>query len=294
MFITRSSNALAIRSNGPPQPLVAAVHALIVTMLVTVAPATAQSIQSRFAKHTAGSTATVDHSIWDRQTKAYVVTGPDRLNRVRYAAWKKEGRADLERYLALLQSTNVDSLDRREQMAFWTNLYNAKTIAIVLEAHPVKSIKDISLGGTLLARFTGGPWKAKVMKVAGVDLSLDDVEHAILRPIFKDPRIHYAVNCASIGCPNLMRGALNGANLEAQLDAGAKAYVNHARGISVNGGKVTASSIYDWFQEDFGGSAKSVLDHVRRYAAPELLAKLKGIGSIDAFGYDWALNETDG
>ena len=91
------------------------------------------------------------------------------------------------------------------------------------------------------------------------DLSLDDIEHGILRPIFRDPRVHYAVNCASIGCPNLRLDAFTGANLDKELDAGARDYINSPRGLAFPGGKTTASSIYKWFQEDFGGNQPASL-----------------------------------
>jgi hypothetical protein len=263
-------------------------------LLAAVTADTAKAFETHFAKHTAGSTKVVDHSVWDRQTKAYVVVGTDNLARVRYEQWKKQGHAELKRYVAALEKVDVAALDKPEQFAFWANLYNAKTIDVVLDAYPIRSIKDIRLGGTFLANITGGPWKAKIMKVGGQSLSLDDVEHGILRPIFKDPRVHYAVNCASIGCPNLMPGAFMGATLEAQLEAGAKAYVNHPRGISVAGGKVKASSIYSWFVADFGGNAASVLEHVRKYAEPALAKKLEGLSSIAEYDYDWALNEAKG
>ena len=244
-----------------------------------------------FAAHTKGSTGTVDHSAWDQLLKAYVVPGPDGINRVQYAKFKSEGRAKLDGYLKALQAVDVKGLDRPEQFAFWANLYNAKTIAIVLDAYPVKSIKDINLGGGLLAAVTGGPWRAKVLKVAGEDLSLDDIEHGILRPVFKDPRVHYAVNCASIGCPNLSQDALVGDTLEDQLDAAARAYINHLRGVTVDDGEVTASSIYSWFQADFGGNEHGVLEHIRAHADDALKAKLDGLTSIDDFGYDWSLND---
>ena len=263
----------------------------VVLGLALAGSARAQGPEQVFARFTAGSAKTVDHAIWDRQTKAYVVAGPDNLNRVRYPQWKSEGHAELKTYVKLLEATDVAALDRPEQFAFWANLYNAKTIDIVLDKYPIKSIKDISLGGTLLSTFTGGPWKAKVAKVAGQDLSLDDIENSVMRPIFKDPRVHYSVNCASVGCPNLMRGAFTGAGLEAQLDAGAKAFVNHPRGIAVEAGRIKASNIFSWFEADFGGSAKAVLAHVGKHAEPALKAKLEGITTIADYDYDWNLNE---
>ena len=223
--------------------------------------------------------------------QTFVVPGRDGLNRVRYAAWRAEARDRLRAYVARLAGTDVGALDRPEQFAFWSNLYNARTIEIVLDRYPVRSIKEISLGGTLLSNFTGGPWKAKVVTVAGLELSLDDIEHVILRGLFKDPRVHYAVNCASVGCPNLGREALTGAALESQLDALARAFVNAPRGVRVAGGRVTASSIFSWFQVDFGGSAAGVLAHARRYAGPALKQQLEGITTIADYAYDWSLND---
>ena len=255
-----------------------------------ISPSSAATVAEMFGKSNAASTVVVDHSAWTKLLSTYVVASPDGINRVRYADFKKEGHQGLKAYVKSLEAVEVAGLSRNEQWAYWANLYNAKTIDIVLDAYPVKSIKDISLGGGLVAAFSGGPWKAKVLKVAGQDLSLDDIEHGLLRPVFKDPRVHYSVNCASIGCPNLMREALTGAKLDAQLDAGAKAYINNPRGISVSGGQVTASSIYKWFAEDFGGPAGAIA-HARGYAEPALKQKLESITTISGYDYNWSLND---
>jgi hypothetical protein len=268
--------------------------AVIVLAGAPAGPARAEGVAEFFTKHTAGAPATVDHSGWDRLLKAYVAASADGVNRVAYARLKKEGHGELKAYLARLQAIDPSKLDRPEQIAFWVNLYNAKTVDVILDKYPVKSIKDISLGGGLKALVTGGPWQAKITRVAGQDLSLDDIEHQILRPIYKDARIHYAVNCASYGCPNLMAQAFTGANLDALLEAGARAYVNHPRGCKFEGGKVKASSIYSWFQVDFGGSDKGVLDHLRKYAAPALKQQLESITGIANYDYDWSLNDAPG
>ncbi|MGB4864448.1 MAG: DUF547 domain-containing protein [Hyphomicrobium sp.] len=259
-------------------------------LVLTAMPVRAAVLDETFATFKADSDVAIDHSAWSKLLATYVVASPDAINRVRYADFKRDGYARLKQYIKDLEAVEVSSLARREQMAFWANLYNAKTIDIVLDAYPVKSIKDISLGGGLLAVVTGGPWKAKVVTIAGARLSLDDIEHGILRPVFKDPRVHYAVNCASIGCPNIMREAFNATTLDAQLDAGARAYVNHRRGFAVTGGGLTASSIYDWFASDFGDEA-GVLAHARTYAAPPLKQKLERISEISGYDYDWSLNE---
>ena len=267
-----------------------AVSAMVV-LLAGSTPAATAAPADVFGTASKGSAAVVDHGAWDRLLKSYVVPGADGVNRVAYARFKAEGHAALKGYVAALEKVDVAALDRPEQFAFWANLYNAKTIDIVLDKYPVRSIKDINLGGGLLTLVTGGPWKAKVVKVKGQELSLDDIEHGILRPVFKDPRVHYAVNCASFGCPNLGTEALAGARLDAQLDAAAKAYVNHPRGVRAVGGKLTASSIYSWFQADFGGSDMGVLDHLRRYAAPELKSALDNATGIADYDYDWSLND---
>lgn len=268
-----------------------AIRLALLLIMASATSAPAASPSEMFGKFKSGSTVTVDHSAWTKLLKTYVVASPDGINRVRYAAFKREGHAALKAYIAALSATGVAALDRNEAFAYWANLYNAKTIDIVLDAYPVKSIKDISLGGGLVATLTGGPWKAKVLNVAGQDLSLDDIEHAILRPVFKDPRVHYAVNCASIGCPNLMDEAFTGATLDVKLNAGARAYLNNPRGLSVTNGTATASSIYDWFQADFGGSAKGVLAHAKAFADPALKQQLESITTIASFGYDWSLND---
>lgn len=123
-------------------------------------------------------------------------------------------------------------------------------------------------------------------------MSLDDIEHETMRPTFRDPRVHYAVNCASIGCPNLWPRAWRAPMLERELDAAAAAFVNHPRGATVLAdGRLRVSSIYTWFREDFGGNEAGVVAHLRRHAAPLLAARLAGRTAIAADAYDWAFND---
>ena len=270
-----------------------ALQVLVTTVMTAglagwVSPLHAADANPTFKRFTAGAQTTVDHGAWNKLLKAFVVPGADGLNRVAYSSFKKD-HAALKTYVAALQKIDPATLDKPEQFAFWVNLYNAKTIDVVLDKYPVKSIKDISLGGGLKTLVTGGPWQAKVMKVSGVALTLDDVENAILRPIFGDPRVHYAVNCASVGCPNLAVEAYTGAKLDAMLDAGAAAYINSPRGVAVAGDRITASSIYDWFRGDFGDTDTAVLDHLRKYAAADLAGKINRIGKIGGYAYDWTL-----
>ncbi|MCB1503931.1 MAG: DUF547 domain-containing protein [Hyphomicrobiaceae bacterium] len=261
-----------------------------------VALAASPEVTAAFSAHKVGATVQVDHHAWDQLLKSYVKPAADGVNRVDYKSFKANGGAALKAYVADLERTKVSALDRPVQLAFWINLYNAKTVDIVLDHYPVASIRDISLEESLLGFLkksvgAGGPWKTPIVNVEGRRLSLDNIEHDILRPVFKDPRVHYAVNCASYGCPNLQAAAFTGANADAMLTEGAKAYVNHPRGISVKDGRVKASSIYNWFQTDFGGSDAGVLQHVRLYATPELKAALAGVTAIDSYDYDWRLND---
>jgi hypothetical protein len=253
--------------------------------------ARADDLATVFGRHAAGATTTVDHAAFGRLLAAYVRRGDDGVTRVDYARFKAEGHADLKTYIAALAATDPATLARAEQFAFWANLYNAKTLDIVLDRYPVRSIKDISLGGGLLAAVTGGPWKAKVVTVAGTELSLDDIEHGILRPVFKDPRVHYAVNCASVGCPNIGTEPFAGLALDTQLDAAARAFVNHPRGAAVDDGGLVVSSIYSWFKADFGGTDDGVIAHLKRYADKPLAARLKAVSEIADYRYDWSLND---
>jgi hypothetical protein len=266
---------------------------IAIFVFVAALPQVARSdpAQDLFRTPAAGSTEVVDHAPWDQLLQTYVKPGADGLNRVDYAAVKADGLPALRSYIRTLEQVDPASLDRNEQFAFLANLYNAKTLEIVASRYPVKSIRDISLGGGVLAALGGGPWKAKVLKIQGVELSLDDIEHGIMRPVFKDPRVHYAVNCASIGCPNLPTEAFTGAKLSQQLDSASRDYVNSSRGVRFENGRPVISSIYVWYQDDFGGTDQGVLDHLRRYASPPLERRLANVKSIGKDAYDWGLND---
>ena len=241
------------------------------------------------------SGASVDHSAWQTLLNAYIKTHPSGVNRFDYAGLKAatHSLANLNSYLAALQSVDPRELARAEQKAYWINFYNALTVKVVTDAYPVKSIKDISeslLGK--LGRIFGGPWDDVHAKVAGLDLTLNNIEHGILRPIWKDNRIHYAGNCASYGCPNLSATAFTAENTEELLDAGSRAYVNHPRGVDfVDDDFLVISSIYKWYVTDFGGDEKSVINHLVKYADKALATRLrKFTGSVD-YEYDWSLNQ---
>ncbi len=225
----------------------------------------------------------------------YLVARADGVIGVDYAKWRAAAtdRAALDGVVTSLSAQTPSKMPRGEAFAFWANLYNALTLKVVLDAYPVASIKDIKSSGAGFFDFKSylGPWRTKLVMVEGKEFSLDDIEHTVMRPTFKDARVHYAVNCASIGCPNLKQTPWAADTLEADLDAAARAYVNHPRGAKISGdGELIVASIYSWFQEDFGGSPTGVVAHLMKYADPALAAKLKGKTGFDSHGYDWALN----
>ncbi len=267
---------------------------LLVAMLVAVA-AHAQSAKliPAWDASDENSVARIDHGAWQDILNDYLHVHDSGVNRFDYGALKASARdfAKLASYLASLQSLDPRDYSRAEQKAYWINFYNALTVQVVADAYPVKSIKDISesLLGSL--GIFGGPWDDVHAKVAGLDLTLNNIEHGILRPIWRDNRIHYAVNCASYGCPNLCPTAFTTDNTEELLDAGARAYVNHPRGVEfMDDDFIIISSIYKWYAADFGGTEKSVIEHLVKYADKALAARLrKFTGSVD-YEYDWNLN----
>lgn len=242
----------------------------------------------RWQAHDPASTAVVDHAIWARILAAHLRAQPDGINRLAYGQVSPIERAALAEYVAALAAAPVSRLSRPEQRALWINLYNALTVKIVLAHYPVNSIRAINISPGL---FAIGPWGRKLISVEGEEISLDDIEHRILRPIWRDPRLHYAVSCASIGCPNLAAEPYTAANAERLLNQGAFAYVNHPRGVRIERRGLVVSSIYAWFKEDFGGDDSGVIAHLRQYAAPPLAGALADATRIADDAYDWALND---
>jgi hypothetical protein len=230
----------------------------------------------------------IDHSAWGDFLKKYVVTDtPSGVNLVRYGEVLASDRTRLDRYLTRLQGIKISEYSRPEQKAYWINLYNALTVQVVLQNYPVKSIRDIKSGW-----FSAGPWGLKVAKVAGVELSLNDIEHRILRPIWGDNRIHYAVNCASLGCPDLQAEPFTAENIELLLNAASYRYVNHSRGVRFEKQTLVLSKIFDWYQVDFGESEESMILSLEKFASPELKEKLVRFMGEVIYEYDWALNDS--
>jgi len=239
----------------------------------------------RWQAHDAANDARIDHRGWEEILRVYLFEGKDGINRFDYAGLSEADRAGLDRYLERLSQIRISTYNRDVQRAYWINLYNALTVREVLRFYPVSSIRDISSGF-----FSFGPWDKEVIEVEGEQLTLNGIEHRILRPIWRDARLHYALNCASLGCPNLQPQAFSADNTEAMLDHAAREFINHPRAAQVVDGKLRVSSIYLWFIADFGGDDAGVIRHLQQYADSSLARALKDIRRIDNDDYDWRLN----
>lgn len=220
----------------------------------------------------------ISHQLWQQViTGNLMVNGSDTLFNYKHISAQDQQR--LHRYIQQQLSLDPLSYNSNEQLAYWINLYNALTVNLVIDNYPVESITDI--GGW----FRFGPWDQEIAIINGKHLTLNDIEHRILRPIWKDARIHYAVNCASLGCPNLQSDVYTGAKVKAQLEGAAKAFIQSQKGVKLEGETLMLSSIYDWYREDFG-SKQQLLKHLSRYRPA-----LKNFqGEID-YQYNWDLNK---
>lgn len=238
-------------------------------------------------KHDPESKKQINHSKWNDFLRSYLVSDtPSGINLLKYSSVTSKDRNKLKSYLSHLQNIKISKYNRDVQFAYWVNLYNALTVNLILENYPVSSITDISSGW-----FSMGPWNKKIAEVEGKKLSLNDIEHRILRPIWNDKRIHYAVNCASMGCPNLQPKAFTSKNSEKLLNKTEKIYINSPRGVQFKNGYLRISKIYKWYYSDFGKSESDVLDYLSnniKRINPDILKNYTG--SI-YYHYDWSLNE---
>jgi len=203
---------------------------------------------------------------------------------VDYAGLKRQ-ESMLDAYLESISGIEPDLLPLPEQFAFYINAYNAWTLKLILEHYPgIRSIKEA--GGLFRS-----PWKRNFVRLPGRTVSLDAIEHGILRPRFKDPRIHFAVNCASRSCPPLAAAPYRGETIDADLDVATRAFVNNPDNTFFQEARLHVSSIFDWYAEDFGGP-QGVWEFIRRHAGPDLARQMDAATSrkLAYTDYDWSLN----
>jgi hypothetical protein len=222
----------------------------------------------------------VTHEIWDALLKKHVAAD----GFVRYKGFIQDS-AELNRYLRLLETAHPSDKgwSREEQMAYWINAYNAYTVDLIVRNYPTESIKDIKRG----VAFVNSVWDIKFIKIQGFTYDLNNIEHNILRPVFKDARIHAAVNCASYSCPKLLNEAYTAKNLEKQLDSSMRSFVNDPLRNQITAEQAKISEIFKWFKGDFERDAGSVRAYLNRYADTKLTDKT----DISYLDYLWSLNE---
>ena len=220
----------------------------------------------------------VDHALYASLLNRHVDQGV-----VDYQGFQ-EDEANLDRYLEMLAAVDPGALSKDARFAFYANAYNAWTIKLILSRYPdIRSIKD--LGGLF-----SSPWKKKIARIDGKLLTLDQIEHEILRKQFKDPRVHFAVNCASKSCPPLQGEPFVGERLDDQLNRAAIAFINNPRFNRLEGDTLLVSKIFDWFGEDFN---EDIVGTFVRYAEPQFKAKIENNRDrikIRHLDYDWSLN----
>lgn len=226
------------------------------------------------------SSAAVDHSSWTTLLARYV----DDDGRVAYRDLQAHARAALDGYLTILAQAQVEGMSEAEEKAFWINAYNAMIVNGVLQGYTAES---------LLGRKRFFSWYA--LPIAGEERSADDIEHKILRKKFHDPRIHFAIVCASTSCPKLRREAYVAERLDQQLDEAARTFINDPTRNRIDSQRVALSQIFQWFADDFVNSAGSVVEFTQRFVADDkksmLTAKKDDFQYLE---YNWTLNAQEG
>ncbi len=229
----------------------------------------------------------VDHTPWQVLLDDYLeFETPDGISLFDYENLQLDASDELDNYITALSAVDPRNTSRADQLAYWINLYNAATVALVSKHYPTSSITKLGE-----SKLTFGPWDDKVVRVADQALSLNDIEHNILRPVFNDFRIHFAVNCASFGCPNLQSQAFTRDNVDALLESASREFLAHPRAIAFNAdGLLQLSSIFDWYAEDFGKDLSAQLQTIAAYCPQPMASQLASHTGEIAYHYDWQLN----
>jgi len=220
----------------------------------------------------------LDHAVFGKLLSAHVSDG-----RVDYKGFKDD-EVQLDQYLNAMALVDPETLTRADKMAFYINLYNAWTIKLILSRYPdIHSIKEI---GTIFR----SPWKKEIVRLNGRTVTLDYIEHKILRPDFKDPRIHFAVNCASVSCPPLRNEPYTGSHIEDQLNRATTDFINNPERNYLENGTLHVSRIFKWYADDFKGG---VVPFIKSFARDGLKKKIAADESnlkVEYLDYDWSLN----
>ena len=218
------------------------------------------------------------HQQWDNLLKKHVNAN----GLVNYKGFQKD-KAELDSYLKTLSDNAPQSgWNENDQKAYWINAYNAFTVSLIVQNYPVKTIKDIA--GKVYKVNT--PWDIKFITIGGKKYDLNNIEHGILLKKYNDPRIHFALVCASISCPKLRDDAYTGGQLNAQLEDAGKDFLNDKSKNRISADRADISKYFSWYKSDFTKNG-SLADFLNKYSHTKVNANTK-IGSLD---YNWSLNE---
>ena len=226
----------------------------------------------------------VDHSEWDKLLRKNVSDN----GKVDYTGFKSDA-GKLDRYLKRLSKIPITSYPKKEQLAYWINAYNAFTVDMVVKNYPVKSIKDIRNGSSLVAKLTGSSqvWIEKLRySFDGEELSLYNIENTKLLKRLFDPRIHFVINCASYSCPRLWNRAYTADNVNRAMDLMATEFINDHRKNKISANSLQLSQIFEWYSNDFTRNG-SLVDYLNKYSN----IKINGAAKLNFIDYNWSLNE---
>ncbi len=223
----------------------------------------------------------VEHLIWDSLLQEHVTEE----GLVDYQGFLRDS-ARLNEYLTLLSNhhPNEQHWSRNERLAYWINAYNAFTVDLILEHYPLESIKDIKNG----IPFINTVWDIKFIEIEERTYDLNNIEHGIIRPKFEEPRIHFAVNCASISCPKLQDFAFTAKQLDQQLNQAAREFLADDSKNKISRGQVALSKIFSWYGGDFKTEGQSLIEYINQYSPVEVDEDAE----VDYMDYNWALNGT--
>jgi len=225
------------------------------------------------------TTPTMDHEQWTTLLRAHVTND----GKVNYKGIKNESGL-LQEYLKALSShVPGKNWTKNEQLVYWINAYNAFTVKLIIDNYPLKSIKDISNGLPMI----DSPWDIKFFKIGEREMDLNTIEHEILRKMFSEPRIHFAINCASFSCPKLRNEAFEADKIETQLQDQAIDFLTNPDKNLINESATQLSKIFDWFKSDFEKQG-TLLAYIEQYNN-----KLNTANNIQHLKYSWALNDVD-
>ncbi|MEM1319205.1 MAG: DUF547 domain-containing protein [Bacteroidota bacterium] len=221
----------------------------------------------------------ISHEGWEELVQQYV--SPE--GKVNYRGFA-QARPRLQQYLQLLSDNppHPDTWTEKQQLAYWINAYNAFTVELILQHYPTQSIQDIAGSIPMI----NSAWDLKFFKIGGVDFDLNTIEHEILRKQFSEPRIHFAINCASVSCPILLNEAYKAATLEAQLQARAIYFINNPQKNRIQAQELQLSSIFNWFEKDFTKTG-TVVAFINQFSELPIDPTAK----VSYLEYDWNLNE---